>query len=322
LMMLNDRVRRRLKLRDLDTLLAVAQSGSMAKAARQLSISQPAVSKAIADIEHTIGLPLFDRTAQGVEPTLYGKALLKWSVTVFDDLSQGVQELEFLADPTAGAIAIGATEPIMGGWLPAIINRLMERHPRLVFDVTEVLADPSYDELRQRKVDLMLGRILGSPIASDLTAEILFDDPQMVVAGIHNPWHRRRNVKLIDLIDEPWALPRPDSAMGSLVVETFRTAGLDFPRSHVICNSIFMYGALLANGRHLALYPRSLLHFSGERHFVKLLPIKLPALPRPVGIVTLKSRVANPVAQLFVNCAREVAKPLVTGSTRAPKIKI
>src|SRR5262245_6654742 len=116
------RIRRRLKLRDLDTLLAVARSGSMAKAARELSVSQPAVSKAIADIEHTLGIPLFDRTAQGVEPTLYGRTLLKWAVAVFDDVRQGVKELEFLADPTAGEISIGATEPMVAGVLPVIIN--------------------------------------------------------------------------------------------------------------------------------------------------------------------------------------------------------
>jgi DNA-binding transcriptional LysR family regulator len=90
------RVRRRLKLRDLDTLVAVAQCGSMAKAAAHLAMSQPAVSMAIADIEQTLGVRLLDRTAQGVEPNLYGRALLKWAAAVFDDVRQGINEIEFL----------------------------------------------------------------------------------------------------------------------------------------------------------------------------------------------------------------------------------
>src|ERR1700736_3667298 len=98
----HDRIGRRLKLRDLHILLAVAQRGSMAKAAAELAISQPAVSRAIADMEHALGLRLLDRSRNGIEPTAYGRALVKRGVTIFDELKQGLEELEFLADPTVG----------------------------------------------------------------------------------------------------------------------------------------------------------------------------------------------------------------------------
>jgi DNA-binding transcriptional LysR family regulator len=133
------RIRRRLKLRHLDTLLAVAQHRSMAQAATHLSVSQPAVSKAIAEMEHTLGVRLFDRTVQGVEPNLYGRALLKWALAVFDDVRQGVKELEFLADPAAGEVRIGASEPIIAGLLPAIIERVHRDHPRMCIHVKHVL---------------------------------------------------------------------------------------------------------------------------------------------------------------------------------------
>src|ERR1019366_10686330 len=95
-MELQDRIGRRLKLRDLHILLAVVQSGNMAKAARALSVSQPVISKAITDLERTIGHPLFDRTPHGAEPTIFGRALLQRGLTVFDELQQGIKELEFL----------------------------------------------------------------------------------------------------------------------------------------------------------------------------------------------------------------------------------
>ena len=88
---------RRLKLRELRVLLAAVQAGSMAKAAKQLAISQPAVSRAIDDLEKTLGVPLFDRTARGIEPTQYGRALLRRGVAVFDELKQRVQEIAHLA---------------------------------------------------------------------------------------------------------------------------------------------------------------------------------------------------------------------------------
>ena len=95
-----DRIGRRLKLRDVNVLLAVVQCGSMARAAERLAVSQPpVVSKAIADLEHTLGVRLLDRSRQGVEPTSYGQALLKRGLAAFDELRQGVKDIEFLADP-------------------------------------------------------------------------------------------------------------------------------------------------------------------------------------------------------------------------------
>ena len=137
---MDPRIRRRLKLRDLDTLMAVAQWGSMAKAATHLRVSQPAISKAIADMEHTLGVRLLDRLAQGIEPTIYGRALLKSAAAVFDDVRQGINEIEFLGDSTAGEVRIGATEPMMAGLLPAVLERVHHQYPRIAFHVTQITA--------------------------------------------------------------------------------------------------------------------------------------------------------------------------------------
>ena len=127
---------RRLKLRELRILTTVAEARSMGRAAVQLGLSQPAVSKAIAEMENTLGVKLLDRSAQGVEPTLYGRVLLKWAVAVFDDLLRGVREIEFLADPT-GEIRVGSTEMMNAGLLPTVIDRLSRQYPRLVFTVVQ-----------------------------------------------------------------------------------------------------------------------------------------------------------------------------------------
>src|SRR5215813_4988210 len=108
----NDRVRRRLKLRDLDILLTVIQTGSMGKAAAALSMPQPAISKSIAHLEHTLSVRLLDRSRQGIEPTTYGRAIVKRGIAVFDELRQGTQDLAFLSDPTTGEIRIGGSEQI------------------------------------------------------------------------------------------------------------------------------------------------------------------------------------------------------------------
>ncbi len=161
-MELIDRVAHRLKLRDLRLLDAVVRSKSMARAAAQLNVTQPAVSKAISELEHMLGVRLLDRSRQGIEPTPHGRALLKSGVAIFDDLRQGVREIEFLSDPTAGELRISASAPMIAGMLPVILNRISRRHPRIVFQVTYYAAGSHQArELRERNVDLSLGRLMG-----------------------------------------------------------------------------------------------------------------------------------------------------------------
>src|SRR5438309_704020 len=108
-MQISDRIGSRLKLQDLHILMTVAQAGSMGKASRILNTTQQNVSRAIGDLEYALGVRLLDRHRHGVEPTECGRALLSCGPAVFDDLRQGVNRIEFLADPTAGEVWIGST---------------------------------------------------------------------------------------------------------------------------------------------------------------------------------------------------------------------
>src|SRR5215467_1316995 len=153
------RLGRHLKLRELNALLAVARCGSMGKAAAQLSVSQSAISKAIADMEYTLGVRLLDRSPQGVEPTIYGRALLDRGLVAFDELRQAVKHIEFLADPTAGELRIGADIPIASSIVTAVIDQLSRRYPRIVFHVLAGETGLTYRALEERKVDLVVVRI-------------------------------------------------------------------------------------------------------------------------------------------------------------------
>ncbi len=305
-----DRIGRRLKLRDLHILLAVVQRGSMAKAANELAISQPAVSKAIADMEHTLGLRLLDRGRNGIEPTAYGRALVQRGLIIFDELKQGIDELEFLADPTRGKLNIGSTESIAAGLLPAIIKCFTRKYPGVRLNVVQaVISTLHYRELRERSIDLLLGRIPAAFAEDDLEADVLFDDHVVVVAGRRSRWARARGLKLTDLADAPWILPPAESLPGSLAADLFRAEGLQMPSAPVTTLSIHLCCQLTASGRFVSALPTSILHFNGENLALKALPMRLPVQRRPVGIVTLKNRTPSPVTRLFIDCAREIVKP-------------
>ena len=145
----------RIQLRHLRIVMAVAEWGSMAKAARRLAISQPVVSKVIADLEEMLGVCLFDRSSQGVDPTPYGHALLERSIAVFDDLRTGVDEIRFMADPSSGELRIGSTEPLLAGLGAAVMERLWRQYPGVNLRVVEADSATLVNrELPERRIEL------------------------------------------------------------------------------------------------------------------------------------------------------------------------
>jgi DNA-binding transcriptional LysR family regulator len=306
----NDRIGRRIKLSDLHILLAIAQSGSMARAANELSISQSVVSRAINELEHTLGVRLLERNRRGVEFTQYGRTMLNCGHAVFDDLRQGVQDIEFLADPMAGEVRIGSTTPLLASFVSTIIERLHRRYPRMAFSVVTTNADALLRDLDQRKLDLLFLRKFG-PFAEDqVTFEVLYDYPYFVAAGAENPWTRRRHVELAKLIDEFWILPPPGTRFGSIVRDIFGAKGLPCPRASVVSHDLEMTINLLRSGRYLAIHAESVLGFPDKQPLIRKLPVELPSVTGPVGILTLKDRALSPAVQLFIDCARQVAKSL------------
>lgn len=304
-----DRVGRRLKLRDLHILLTVVQRGSMAKAAAELAISQPAVSKAIADMEHTFGLRLLERSRSGIEPTAYGRALVARGQVIFDELKHGVEELEFLSDPTVGHLHIGSTESIAAGFLPAVIERFSRERPGGRLDVAQVVISAlHYRELRERRIDLLLGRIPAPFDENDLKADVVYDDPVVVVAGKQSKWARLRRLKLGDLAGERWILPPSETMAGSLTAELFHASNAAMPRAPITTLSMHLCCRLTASAQFVTMLPASILRFGNRDRSLKVLPIKLPAQRRPVGIVTLKNRTLSPVAKLFVDCVHRTAR--------------
>jgi DNA-binding transcriptional LysR family regulator len=306
------RLGRRLRVRDLYILSTVVRSGSMAKGARQLAMTQPAVSEAIANLEHALGVRLLDRSPRGIEPTIYADALLKRSLTVFDELKESVKDIEFLADPTRGELRIGSPESITATVLPQFIEHFSGKHPGVVVHVHDVpspaIRNPG---LRERKYDLVLAR-LGLPrpddhATEDLNLESLFDDPLMIAAGPRNRWTRRRAVDLAELVDEPWLLS-PDDAWNYIgVSEAFRAKGLGMPKVTLRGFSLHLATYFVANGPFLTAYPRTVI----RRWSLKSLCVDMPLRPWPVVIATLKNRTLSPVAERFIECARQVAKSLV-----------
>jgi len=307
----SDRTKRRLKLRDLDILMAVIETGSMGKAASRLGISQPAVSKAIVELEDALGVQLMDRSRRGVVPTPYGEALGRRSVAIFNDLRQGVQDIDFLLDPTKGEIRVGATEPIITALIAPAIDRLSGKYPKLFFHVVSGDTSALYQDVLRRNVELAICRTTG-PISDELAVEIVFRDALAIITSADNPLTRRRSLSLQDVADEPWVMFPSDSFFGSLVESLFRANGHDLPRLTTTSWSFNMQMEMLATGRFLTVLPGFLLRLPGRYPRLKAAPVAFPNAATPIGIITLKGRTLTPLAQRFIETVRALARPLAS----------
>jgi len=306
---------RRLKLRDLHAFFTAVQRGSMSKAAQQLGVSQPAVSEAIADLEHALGVRLLDRRPQGVEPTMYGGALLRRSAAVFDELKQGIRDIEFLADPTAGELKIGCPEAI-AAILPPILESFSRQYPRVVLHVDPVnTATLELPGLRERKFDLVVALLLLTPrvddgLGDDLNVEVLFDDHLVVAAGMRSRWAHRRKIDLAELVNEPWILATPDSGPHRIVSDAFRARGLSTPKISLMTLSVHLRTNMVASGHFITTFPSSVVRLHADRFSLKVLPVDLPVRPWPVAIVTLKNRTLSPGVERFIEHVRDFTRPM------------
>jgi DNA-binding transcriptional LysR family regulator len=305
---------RRVRLRDLRVFFTVTRRGSMAKAAADLGITQPAVSRVIGELERTLGVRLLDRSSQGVEPTTYGRALLKRGGVAFDELKQALRDIEFLASPNVGEVRVACPESIAATILPPVIERLFRRYPGIVPSVVPGVP-LDFSDVLERKVDLFVGRLfppfVQGQLPEGLNAEILFDDQVVFAAGVQNRWAHRRRIDLADLIDEPWILAEPNTWIRAFVAKAFEVHGLPMPRISLMTLSTHLRINLVATGNFITVFPRSVMHLYAQRFAVKELPVEIPEQSWPVAILTLKNRMLSPVVERFIQCVREVAQQMV-----------
>lgn len=315
--MQSEQVERRLKLRELRILLTVAKAGSMAKAAAELAISQPNVSKAIADLEQAFGARLLDRSARGVEPTTYGLAVIKRGVAVFDELRHAIEDVAFLADPTSGELRLGCTDWSAGSVCLAI-DRISRQYPRIKFDVLSSDAATLQRELKGRNIELFVAIPLDSLSKEGFEADILYDDPLVVAADAQHPLMRRRRIKLADLINEAWVLPPKDTVAGSYIRNALQRNGLALTNTVVSAYSPVVQHNLIATTRFLTVIPNSMLQNMARSHSLRALPVHLPTRQRRIAVIVLKKRMLSPIANLFIETLCAVARSPTQAEKSAP----
>ncbi|KAB2875918.1 MAG: LysR family transcriptional regulator [Burkholderiaceae bacterium] len=311
--------RRRVRLRDLETLLAMVQAGGLRKAAGALHLSQPAISKAMRELEDALGVRLLERGRRGTEPTIHGEVLVRRAQAMLDELHNALLELDWLSDPEAGEVRVGGGDVQQAGILAMTAQGLLDSHPhmRITFEAAQS-RELIEQMLPQRLVDFAVTRPATLPLPSDIEAEPLYCERLHIVVGKAHALAGRRKLTLAALQGERWILSRNELMAGSPLLQAFADAGLPLPARRVESSTLSLRQRLLASGHFVTCVPHTVLPFLRQTTSLRMLPVSLPAWATPTMLFRLRGRVASPAADVFIDVLREKASVLRTDAEGAP----
>jgi DNA-binding transcriptional LysR family regulator len=302
-----ERIPRNLKMRELRVLLAVAEHGSFRKAGAALHVTQPAITKAIADTESLLGVRLFDRSAQGVTATVEGRSFIRHAAAIFGELRSAAEELEIIASGSQGSLHVGTVPMPAAGVLPVAIRALTQGPQRIFVSAIEGTEAALAEGLRRRELDVMFSRYAEFGPGEDLSFDTLFEDAICIIAGIAHPLASRRRVTWRELLREPWVLPPANSYFRHHIQRVLNKEGLEMPRHAIETTSIHIMYGMIAHAPMLTFATRTQYAFSPLRRELAQLRIALPPVTASIGAVTLRGRHPNPLTAQLVAQVRALA---------------
>jgi DNA-binding transcriptional LysR family regulator len=298
------RLPRHLKMSELRIFVAVLTHRNFHKAAAVVNLSQPAVTKSIAGLEQTLNVKLFERHANGVEPTSYGLSFAPRALAIFDELRRAAQDLATLASGATGELRIGTVPMPAIPFLPIAVQALVKVHPKCFVSVVEAREAELLERLRRGDIELAILRLSLLKIDPDMQADALFDERLCVIVGRDHPLRAREALSWEELLQQAWVLPPPDCIFYTYVARTLAELGLAMPRSQVEAYSVQVQVGMVTHGGMLSFGMRSQIEFGSARNPLVRLPIELPCVPRSVAAVSLRAREVSPLAQQLLDHIR------------------
>ena len=298
---------RRLKMRQLELLVHLFANQSLARAAAAMNVTQPAATKLLRETERTLGVSLFDRLPRGMRATPYGEIMMRQARTVLAALERGGEEITALTEAATGSVAVGSMRGATASLLAPALAAMHAARPRMRMAVLVDAAEILLPRLREARLDIVLGSIPAALAGSDLVFEPLLDEPQSVVAGPQNPLARRKRLAWRDVAHAEWIVYPHESALQPLLEGMLAAARRPELPVAIETASVVATTMLLERTDMLAVMPRDVAEHYARRKMVAILPLKLPMLPGPIGIVRHADRELSPAALAFADEVRHLA---------------
>ena len=299
-----------MRLNQLRVFLTIIDSGSIRGAARQLGVTQPAISKGLRQLEESLHVRLLDRTQHGVVPTLAGRAFIGRARAVQSELRKADEELSQLAGERAGSVAFGFSLVALQ-IIPQAFSRFREQFPDARVRIVESVSHLLFPLVRDETLDFAIARWTGSKSDPSMAVRPLFECG-MVVAG--RTGHPLSNAgSLAELSDAEWAVVILPGLPGCVIERAYVSAGLQIPAKLTLFESFAALLVLIAETDLLAILPTPLLDSTYARAGLQAIPIKEP-LPRDtISLITRADARLTPMAASMVKEVTTVARRLVRG---------
>jgi DNA-binding transcriptional LysR family regulator len=304
----------RLRLRQLRLLVALDDHRKLHRAASALAMTQPAATRLLADLEGALELRLFERTARGLVPNLYGQSMIRHARIMIATLDHAREELVALAKGALGKVALGVLLVAAPELVPRAIVEFKRQHPRITVLVRDDSAASLAAALRRGELDLVVGRLESLEESRGLSFEPYYSEPMRLMARPGHPLARRARLQLASLRDESWVLPTPDAAYRDRLDAAFRRAGVELPANIVESRSVATNLALLRDSDRIGVVPEGLARQFEALRALRSLPIKLPAASGPVGAITVIGRALPPGTEDLLHALRETARRIRGGA--------
>jgi DNA-binding transcriptional LysR family regulator len=302
-------MRANLRPRHLQLLTALDDVRHVGRVAATLNVSQPAISKSLAEMEKGIGVKLFERTARGLHPTIYGESLIRHARSVLAELTLARDELRGLMSGAAGSVSVGTLSAAALTLLPQSLALLKKRSPGTTVLVREGSIESLLPDLWSGKLDMIVGRLPNDQSMHGLGEKILSEDAVTLVAGVGHPLTRRKRVRWSDLIAYPWVLPPVDTLLREPLERAFEQHGVPMPANRIETLSVQIIRAYLQLTEAIAFLAGDVSKHFKQLGLIAMLPLELPNVLRPVGMTWNRQRPLSPSAKLMMQCLEGAAKP-------------
>lgn len=309
-MIASDRVlRSNLKLKHLQLLVALDQFRHLGRASEFLSLTQPAVSKTLAEIERLFDLPLFVRSARGTEPTPYGQTVVRFARSVLADFERTREEIAAVGSGAAGRVRVGAMVVATPVLLARAIDLLKLRSAQTTVLVEEGDLIRLLPRLRLGELDLLVARLEPGYAAPDLETEALYEESMCIVTRPQHALAQRRKLSWADLAEQSWVMPPPWASSRIKLNQMFYKHQLNPPVDVIETASFLVTLSCLRERGAVGFWARSVAEHYQQQGLVRVLPIKVPIDLPPVGLMSLRGRLRTPASEQMMDCLRQAAGP-------------
>jgi len=305
-----ERALTRLKLRQLRLLVAVGQHGSIQSAARDLSISQPAATKMIQDLELDFEVKLFERTNRGVVPTVFGDSLIRHGKLIFAQVSNAAQELDDLNEGNAGRVVVGTLLAASPSLLPMAVEQLLKDRPKVAIKIVEGTNEVLMPALLSGEIDMVVGRLPDHRHRQHTSQEKFFDERIVAVVGTQHPLAALPNVTFDQLKPYGWILPPIETTLRRQCDQFFVRQDQYAPETAIESVSYLANRSLLRSHNFIGLMPAHVAALDIQNGLLAALDWVAPFGAGPVGVSYRGSQSLSPASAAFLEVLRAAAEEI------------